>query len=56
MKFQSLALTLHKWNLTLTWHKKTLVSTLSCGNCDCGRAIPFLGIFVSNFRCWFFAV
>jgi hypothetical protein len=21
-----------------------------CGNWDCGRAIPFLGIFVSNFR------
>jgi hypothetical protein len=21
-----------------------------CGNSDCGRAIPFLGIFVSNFR------
>ncbi len=27
-----------------------------CGNWDCGRAIPFLGIFVSNFRYWFFAV
>ncbi len=23
---------------------------------DCGRAVPFLGIFVSNFRYWFFAV
>jgi hypothetical protein len=22
----------------------------------CGRAIPFLGIFVSNFRYWFFVV
>ncbi len=27
-----------------------------CGNWDCGRAVPFLGIFVSNFRYWFFAV
>ncbi len=26
------------------------------GNWDCGRAISFLGIFVSNFRYWFFAV
>ncbi len=26
------------------------------GNWDCGRKIPFLGIFVSNFRYWFFAV
>ncbi len=25
-------------------------------NWYCGRAIPFLGIFVSNFRYWFFAV
>ncbi len=30
--------------------------THECGNWDCGRAIPFLGIFVSNFRYWFFAV
>jgi len=27
-----------------------------CKNWDCGSAIPFLGIFVSNFRYWFFAV
>ncbi len=27
-----------------------------CGNWDCDRAIPFLGIFVSNFRFFFFAV
>jgi hypothetical protein len=27
-----------------------------CGNWECGRAIPFLGIFVSNFRYCFFAV
>jgi hypothetical protein len=27
-----------------------------CANWDCGRAIPFLGIFLSNFRFWFFAV
>ncbi len=26
------------------------------GNWDCGRAIPFLGIFVSSFQHWFFAV
>jgi hypothetical protein len=25
-------------------------------NWDCGRAIPFLGIFVLNFRHWYFAV
>ncbi len=30
--------------------------THKCENRDCGRAIPFLGIFVSNFRYWFFAV
>jgi hypothetical protein len=27
-----------------------------CGNWDCGCAIPFLGIFVSNVGYWFFAV
>jgi hypothetical protein len=27
-----------------------------CGNWDCGRAFPFLGIYVSNFLYWFFAV
>jgi hypothetical protein len=27
-----------------------------CGHLDCGRAIPFLGIFDSNFRYWCFAV
>jgi hypothetical protein len=27
-----------------------------CGNWDSGSAIPFLGIFFSNFRYWFFAV
>jgi hypothetical protein len=30
--------------------------THECGNWDCGRAIPFLGMFVSNFMDWFFAV
>ncbi len=30
--------------------------THECGNWDCGRAIPFLRIFVSNFRYWFFAL
>ncbi len=35
---------------------KSLAQTHECGNWDCGRAVPFLGIFVSNFRYWFFAV
>jgi hypothetical protein len=30
--------------------------THECGNWDCGGAIPFLEIFVSNFRYWLFAV
>jgi hypothetical protein len=30
--------------------------TLECGNCDCGRAIPFLGLFFPNFPDCFFAV
>ncbi len=30
--------------------------THECGNWDCGPNIPFLGIFVSNFRHFFFAV
>jgi hypothetical protein len=30
--------------------------THECGNWDLGRAFPFLGTFVSNFRYWFFAV
>jgi hypothetical protein len=30
--------------------------THECENWDCGRAIPFLGIFVLNFLYWFFAV
>jgi hypothetical protein len=30
--------------------------THECGNWDCVRTIPFLGISVSNFRYWFFAV
>ncbi len=30
--------------------------THECENRDCGRAIPFLGIFVLNVRYWFFAV
>jgi hypothetical protein len=29
---------------------------VNVGNWDCGRAIPLLGIYVSNFRYWFFAV
>jgi hypothetical protein len=35
---------------------KSLTDTHECGNWDCGRAISFLGIFISNFRYWFFAV
>jgi hypothetical protein len=35
---------------------KSLTHTHECGNWDCGRAIPFLGIFVPNFRYWLFAV
>jgi hypothetical protein len=34
----------------------TRSQTHECGNCHCGRAIPFLGIFISNFLYWFFAV
>jgi hypothetical protein len=30
--------------------------TQECGNWNCGCAIPFLGIFSSNFRYWFFAL
>ncbi len=30
--------------------------THECGNWDCGRAIPVLGIFASNFQYWFFEV
>jgi hypothetical protein len=35
---------------------KSHTQTRECGNWDCGRAIPFLRIFVSNFQYWFFAV
>jgi hypothetical protein len=31
-------------------------SSGNCGNWDCFRSVPFLGILVSNFRYWFFAV
>jgi hypothetical protein len=27
-----------------------------CGNWDCGRPVPFLGIYVSNSRYWFYEV
>jgi hypothetical protein len=30
--------------------------THECGNWDCGHAVPFLEIVVSNFRRWFFTV
>jgi hypothetical protein len=32
------------------------LKTHKCGNWDYGHASPVLGIFVSNFRYWFFAV
>ncbi len=38
------------------WECTNPSQTHECGNWDCGRAIPFLGIFVSNFRFCFFAV
>jgi hypothetical protein len=38
------------------WEYINRSQTHECGNWDCGRAIPFLGIFVSNFWYWFFAV
>ncbi len=37
------------------WEYINHSQTHECGNWDCGLAIPFLGIFVSNFRYWFFA-
>ncbi len=30
--------------------------THGCGNWNCGHAIPFLGICVSNFQHWYFAL
>jgi hypothetical protein len=39
-----------------SWEYINRSQTHECGNRDCGRAIPFLGISVSNFRYWFFAV
>ncbi len=39
-----------------SWEYINRSQTHECGNWDCGRAIPFLGIFVSNFRYWFFVV
>ncbi len=38
------------------WEYINRSQTLERGNQDCDRAIPVLGIFVSNFRYWFFAV
>jgi hypothetical protein len=38
------------------WEYINCSQTHECGNRDCVRAIPFLGIFVSNFGYWFFAV
>ncbi len=38
------------------WEYINPSQTHECGNWDCGREIPFLGIFVSNFRYYFFEV
>ncbi len=40
---------------SIVWVYKFLTDTYECGNWDFGRAILFLGIFVSTFRHWFFA-
>ncbi len=39
-----------------SWEYINHSQTHKCGDWDYGHAIPFLGIFVSNFRPWFFAV
>jgi hypothetical protein len=39
-----------------SWEYINRSQTHECGNWDFGQAIPFLGIFVSNFRYWFFAM
>ncbi len=39
-----------------SWEYITRSQTHECGNSDCGRTIPFLRIFVLNFRYWFFGV
>jgi hypothetical protein len=38
------------------WENINHLHTHECGNWDCVSAIPFLRIFVSKFRYWFFAV
>jgi hypothetical protein len=38
------------------WEYINCSQTHECGNWDGGRAIPFLGMFVSNFRYFVFAV
>jgi hypothetical protein len=43
-------------SIVWSWEYINRSQSHECGNSDCGRAIPFLGIFVSNFRYWFFAV
>jgi hypothetical protein len=39
-----------------SWEYISRSQTHECGNWDFGQAIPFLEIFVSNFRYWFFAM
>ncbi len=38
-----------------SWEYINRLKKNKCGNWDCGPAIPFLGIFDSNFPYWFFA-
>jgi hypothetical protein len=35
-----------------SWEYLNCSQTHECGNWDCGRAIYFLGVYVSNFRYW----
>jgi hypothetical protein len=39
-----------------SWEYIICSQTHECGNWDCGPDIPFLGLFASNFRHFFFAV
>jgi hypothetical protein len=39
-----------------SWEYINRTQKHECRNWGCDRVVPFLGIFVSNFRFWFFAV
>jgi hypothetical protein len=43
-------------NRKMAWEYINRSQTHECGNWDFGQAIPFLGVFVSNFWYWFFVV